>query len=48
MEEEIWKDIKDFPNYQVSNYGRVRSVDQYQERISKYGKKYYKFYKYTI
>lgn len=45
MEEEVWKDIKDFPNYQVSNYGRVRSVDQYQERVSKYGKKYYKFYK---
>lgn len=23
---EIWKDIKDFPNYQISNYGRVKSI----------------------
>ena len=45
MEKEIWKDIKDFPNYQVSNYGRVRSVDHYQERVSKYGKRYYNLYK---
>ena len=22
---EIWKDIKDYPNYQVSNMGRVRN-----------------------
>lgn len=22
---EIWKDITDFPNYQISNYGRVKS-----------------------
>lgn len=28
---EIWKDIEDYPNYQVSNLGRVRS----KERISK-------------
>lgn len=25
MEEEIWKDIKDFNNYKVSNYGRIRN-----------------------
>lgn len=24
--EEIWKDIKDFPNYQVSNLGNVRNI----------------------
>ena len=23
--DEIWKDIIDFPNYQISNYGRVKS-----------------------
>ena len=30
VEEEIWKDIKDFEGYyQVSNLGRIRSVDRY-------------------
>ena len=24
--EEIWKDIDDYPNYQISNYGRVKSI----------------------
>ena len=24
---EIWKDIEDFPNYQISNYGRLRNLD---------------------
>lgn len=23
---EIWKDINDFPNYQISNFGRVKSI----------------------
>lgn len=22
---EIWKDIKDYPKYQISNFGRVKS-----------------------
>ena len=26
--EEIWKDIPNFPNYQVSNFGNVRSLDR--------------------
>lgn len=30
---EVWKDIKDFPNYQISNYGRVKS----KERITNVG-----------
>ena len=30
---EIWKDIIDFPNYLISNYGRVKS----KERITKVG-----------
>ena len=30
---EIWKDIKDFPNYQISNFGRVKS----KERIANIG-----------
>lgn len=25
--QEIWKDIPDYPNYQVSNYGRVKSLN---------------------
>lgn len=27
MKEEIWKDIKDFEGHQVSNFGRVRSLN---------------------
>lgn len=29
MEEEIWKDIKGYEGYQVSNYGRVRTHNKY-------------------
>lgn len=25
---EVWKDIPDYPNYQVSNYGRVKSLER--------------------
>jgi len=28
MEDEIWKDIEGFENYQVSNLGRVKSLDR--------------------
>lgn len=38
FENEIWKDIADFPNYQISNYGRVKSFMPYHgtnERILK-------------
>ena len=30
--EEIWKDIEDYEGYQVSNFGRVRSLDRYNSR----------------
>lgn len=29
MEEEIFKNIEDFPSYQVSNFGRVKSFKEY-------------------
>lgn len=32
---EIWKDIKDYPNYQVSNMGRVKSLKYDKEKILK-------------
>lgn len=28
MEQEIWKDIEDYPIYEVSNIGRIRSIDR--------------------
>lgn len=28
---EVWKDIKDFPNYQISNFGRVKSKGRYRK-----------------
>lgn len=31
---EIWRDIKDFQNYQVSSQGRVRSVDHETEKLN--------------
>ena len=30
--EEIWKDIEDYEGYQVSNFGRVKSLDRYDSR----------------
>lgn len=32
---EIWKTIKDYPNYQVSNLGRVKSLKYGKEKILK-------------
>lgn len=37
---EIWKDIPDFPDYQVSNLGRVKNIKTgiiKKQRINKYG-----------
>jgi predicted XRE-type DNA-binding protein len=31
LSEEIWKNIEDFPDYQVSNYGRVKSLKNYRQ-----------------
>lgn len=30
---EIWKDIEDYPNYQISNFGRVKSKERYVNTI---------------
>lgn len=30
--EEVWKDITDYPNYQVSNYDRVKSKERYTKQ----------------
>ncbi len=35
LNNEIWKIIKDFPDYQVSNFGRVKSLKFNKERILK-------------
>lgn len=29
MMEETWKDIENYPNYQVSNFGRIKSKERY-------------------
>ena len=56
MNEEIWKDIKDYEGlYQVSNYGRIKSLKRkvktkngnyqgYNEKILKYGETNKKYY----
>lgn len=33
MTEEIWKEIPDFPDYQISSFGRVKSLKFGKERI---------------
>lgn len=33
---EIWKKIKEYPNYEISNYGRVRSLKYYSNVHKKY------------
>lgn len=38
MNKEIWKDIVDFPNYQVSNYGNVRNKKTKKELYKNYNK----------
>lgn len=36
MEPEVWKDVSEFPNdYQVSNFGRIRSKDRLPQRIGR-------------
>lgn len=38
---EEWRDIKGYEGlYQVSNFGRVKSLDRYKVQVSKAGKKY--------
>jgi hypothetical protein len=32
---EIWSKIKDYPNYEISNIGRVKSINYNKERILK-------------
>lgn len=34
--QEIWKEIKDFPNYQISNLGRVKALKYYSNIHKKY------------
>lgn len=34
--QEIWKDIKDYPNYQISNFGRVKALKFYSNIHKKY------------
>lgn len=36
---EIWKDIEGYPNYQVSNMGRVKSLKFGKEKMLKSAKK---------
>ena len=38
MEKEIWRNIKDYPDYQVSNMGRVKSLKFGKEKILKNNK----------
>lgn len=45
LEKEQWKDIEGYGGifigrYQISSYGRVKSLSHYQTRTSKYGKTY--------
>ena len=44
MEQEIWKCIEGFENYQISSYGRVKSLKNNKESIlkpCKIGRGYY-------
>jgi hypothetical protein len=33
MEEEIWKTIEDFPNYEVSNFGNIRNKSKLKMKL---------------
>ena len=45
--EEVWKDIAEFPGYQVSDLGRVRNVNMeiLKDKIDKDGYRIMRFYK---
>ena len=34
--EEVWKKIKDYPNYEVSNLGQIRALKYYSNVTKKY------------
>ncbi len=34
---EIWKEVKDYPDYQISNFGNVKSLKHGKEKILKKG-----------
>lgn len=36
--EEVWKTLKELPIYQISNLGKIRSVDTYKNHSNQYGK----------
>ena len=40
MIEEIWKTIEDYPNYMVSNMGRVKAINWHRENKEKEIKPY--------
>lgn len=43
---EIWKDIEGYEGlYQVSNLGRVRSIDRYVDQMSRWGTSYPRLFK---
>lgn len=35
FKDEVWKPIPDFPNYEISNYGRIKQADKIGKRIVK-------------
>jgi len=45
MTDEIWKPIIDFPTYEVSNFGNVRSLSKEWTRINPYFKKTFQYIK---
>ena len=40
MEEEIWLDVKDFPDYKISNFGNVKSFKRGEKLLSPNPHKY--------
>lgn len=44
MDKEVWKDIIEYPGYQVSNYGRIRSFDGEIKTLSSNGNGYLVIY----
>ena len=45
---EIWKDIKENPNYMVSNMGKVKSMEHYVFQKNRWGKEMKRLYKEKI
>ena len=48
MEKEVWKTVGGFPDYQISNYGRLKSFKKNKVKILKQTPNSYNYIQYNL